>query len=714
MACSHAKNNSDGASCSECGSCSHEVIFGGLCALCGAVVDQDEDNNATSNHIDMTHDASGITVSKKEAERIQKEDEARLLKARKLSLIVDLDQTILHAAWEPHIAEWVDNHKEKRDSRAKDMSTFTLDGSKYTIKLRPGTIQFLKDMSKLYEMHVYTMGTRAYAKAVAAVIDPTMELFQDRILTRDENGSLTKKRLDRLFPADQSKVVVLDDRADVWDYSPNLIQIKPYEYFAGVGDINAPPNAQSTNVIPPEILKDDVNTTADVNSTEQGTVGEADRTVNSKDQVGTDKFSSPVDSESKKARNQDDSGSESSSGSSSDESDDEDDAKSKARYDGASPHESTKAAAGSHQQNDSQTESTSPTQLNSSSGNSFKANDKSDAETNNVSTSTDTLKDESGKQNEPKDSSRPADTAPPQIKVPSQEKTANNILASFNPKHEDTDRILQVISRTLTNVHDEFYRRVDQGESEPHVAVILPEIKHNVLKDCTLVFSGVIPLHYRPQDATIWKMATAFGAICLEELTGKVTHLVAANAGTSKVNTARKYPHIKIVSPPWLMNSIWNFKRENEAPYIIPVEDVSSEVENPEEASLDFDEEEVELDMDWSDSEIDEALADDTGTEGNGTPLPASSLEPSALADEITPTVTDDDNDDEDEMNEDDWLGDVLDGMDDSEAEGDYGDVESVTSATSVSSSSSKKPKRGLDDDDLNNQEHSPPSKRLK
>lgn len=158
------------------------------------------------------------------------------------------------------------------------------------------------------------------------------------------------------------------------------------------------------------------------------------------------------------------------------------------------------------------------------------------------------------------------------------------------------------------------------------------------------------------------------------------------------------------------MNSIWNFKRENETPYIIPVEDVSSEIENPEEASLDFDEEEVELDMDWSDSEIDEALADDTGTEGNGTPLPASSLEPSTLADEITPTVSDDD---DEEMNEDDWLGDVLDGMDDSEAEGDYGDADSVASASSVSSTSSRKSKRRLEDDDLH-EHHSPSSKRQK
>lgn len=112
-------------------------------------------------------------------------------------------------------------------------------------------------MSRLYEMHIYTMGTRAYADAVANVIDPTHCLFQDRILSRDENGSMTKKRLERLFPSDQTKVVVLDDRADVWDWSPNLIQIKPYEYFAGIGDINAPPVATDPVNIPTEANDED-------------------------------------------------------------------------------------------------------------------------------------------------------------------------------------------------------------------------------------------------------------------------------------------------------------------------------------------------------------------------------------------------------------------------------------------------------------------------
>lgn len=105
-------------------------------------------------------------------------------------------------------------------------------------------------MSRKYEMHIYTMGTRSYAEAVVREIDPMGTLFHDRILSRDENGSMTKKRLERLFPSDFSKVVVLDDRGDVWDYSENLIQIKPYEYFIGIGDINSPFAQPKKDIIP--------------------------------------------------------------------------------------------------------------------------------------------------------------------------------------------------------------------------------------------------------------------------------------------------------------------------------------------------------------------------------------------------------------------------------------------------------------------------------
>jgi RNA polymerase II subunit A C-terminal domain phosphatase len=93
-------------------------------------------------------------------------------------------------------------------------------------------------------MHVYTMGTRAYAEEVCKAIDPDGKFFGGRILSRDESGSkrtvlntpasladmlpgLTQKSLQRLFPVDTSMVVIIDDRADVWEWCPNLVKVIP-------------------------------------------------------------------------------------------------------------------------------------------------------------------------------------------------------------------------------------------------------------------------------------------------------------------------------------------------------------------------------------------------------------------------------------------------------------------------------------------------------
>ena len=54
---------------------------------------------------------------------------------------------------------------------------------------RPGLKKFMEEMSRIYEMHVYTMGTRAYAEEVCAAIDPDGKIFGGRLLSRDESGS---------------------------------------------------------------------------------------------------------------------------------------------------------------------------------------------------------------------------------------------------------------------------------------------------------------------------------------------------------------------------------------------------------------------------------------------------------------------------------------------------------------------------------------------
>jgi len=55
----------------------------------------------------MTHSAFGPTVSLEEAQRIERETADYLLKSRKLSLIVDLDQTIVHATVDPTVGDWI-------------------------------------------------------------------------------------------------------------------------------------------------------------------------------------------------------------------------------------------------------------------------------------------------------------------------------------------------------------------------------------------------------------------------------------------------------------------------------------------------------------------------------------------------------------------------------------------------------------------------------
>lgn len=193
------------------------------------------------------------------ASRVEEDVKRRLLASRRLSLVVDLDQTIIHATVDPTVAEWQQDKENPNYEAVKDVKAFQLlddgpgaRGCWYYIKLRPGLREFLENVSKLYELHIYTMGTRAYAQHIAKIVDPDMRIFGDRILSRDESGSLTAKNLQRLFPVDTKMVVIIDDRGDVWGWNENLIRVTAYDFFVGIGDINSSflPQKQELNTGP--------------------------------------------------------------------------------------------------------------------------------------------------------------------------------------------------------------------------------------------------------------------------------------------------------------------------------------------------------------------------------------------------------------------------------------------------------------------------------
>lgn len=70
--------------------------------------------------------------------------------------------------------------------------------------------------------------------------------------------------------------------------------------------------------------------------------------------------------------------------------------------------------------------------------------------------------------------------------------------------------------------------------AKPDVTVLIPQLKKKVLEGVHIVFSGLIPQQQALESSIYWQVAETFGAICSPDLTGNVTHVVAAKVPAAK------------------------------------------------------------------------------------------------------------------------------------------------------------------------------------
>ncbi|KAM9340124.1 RNA polymerase II subunit A C-terminal domain phosphatase [Symphorus nematophorus] len=219
----------------------------GLCAECGQDLTQLQSTNGNQQApistatVSMVHSVPELMVSSEQAEQLGREDQQRLHRNRKLVLMVDLDQTLIHTT---------EQHCQRMSN--KGIFHFQLGRGEPMLhtRLRPHCKEFLEKIAKLYELHVFTFGSRLYAHTIAGFLDPEKKLFSHRILSRDECIDPFSKtgNLRNLFPCGDSMVCIIDDREDVWKFAPNLITVKKYIYFQGTGDINAPPGSREAQM----------------------------------------------------------------------------------------------------------------------------------------------------------------------------------------------------------------------------------------------------------------------------------------------------------------------------------------------------------------------------------------------------------------------------------------------------------------------------------
>lgn len=204
-----------------------------------------EDAVSSSSVIALRYVSKGLSMSREEIDRIRALELDNLLGKRKLYLVLDLDHTLLHTV-SPHQLSATEEYLllKDADSKRRDVlangSLFWSSKHHRLTKLRPFVRTFLQEASHLFDLCIYTMGCRSYAKKMARLLDPHKDYFDFRVISRHDCTRKRKKGLDVVL-ADQSTVVIVDDTESVWDqHHSNLIPIDKYYYFS---ESNAPLSA---------------------------------------------------------------------------------------------------------------------------------------------------------------------------------------------------------------------------------------------------------------------------------------------------------------------------------------------------------------------------------------------------------------------------------------------------------------------------------------
>ncbi|EPS65942.1 hypothetical protein M569_08831, partial [Genlisea aurea] len=210
---------------------------------CGSLKSQPPNTNPWSDvdqFLEGFNEQQRAAFLKERARRL--EEQKKMFAARKLCLVLDLDHTLLNSAMFAEVDPLHDEvlrMKEEQDRDKPHRHLFRFPHMAMWTKLRPGIWNFLNKASRLYELHLYTMGNKSYATEMAKLLDPNGELFSGRVISRGDNGESfdsdervpKSKDLEGVLGM-ESAVVIIDDSLRVWPHNKlNLIIVERYIYF---------------------------------------------------------------------------------------------------------------------------------------------------------------------------------------------------------------------------------------------------------------------------------------------------------------------------------------------------------------------------------------------------------------------------------------------------------------------------------------------------
>lgn len=242
----------------ESAACTHAVQLNNMCVACGLTLERKEDEEVKGKELTLVGGAQ-LVLSEDEALKQQELKVANLRNSGKLALVLDLDHTLIHTTGiegpPPDVNKLLENliHHVWIEERLPAPHQSKTVRKHFLVKKRPLLDEFLQKSSELFQLSIYTAGTRKYAEAIAKLIDPMGKLFGGRMVSRSDIANDTKmgleKSLERVFLGNASLAVIVDDREDVWqgEQADQLILVRPFSHFKGGAEVNNSAGASSSS-----------------------------------------------------------------------------------------------------------------------------------------------------------------------------------------------------------------------------------------------------------------------------------------------------------------------------------------------------------------------------------------------------------------------------------------------------------------------------------
>lgn len=275
--------------------CKHELTYKNLCCQCGEDMTAEQSqvsskipsptSRSKSPNISLDWmlgtcpaDYHGLRATNSVLKNLYVNDYKSLIQQKKLRLVLDFDETLVHTVQYPlspskknneqeQILVFQDSMEIQYDESAAEQNellaqavglhhppqhhiktpkkqklpgidvndeaeyiSFTLRDSLFKVYIRPQLREFLRQLTKCFDVYIYTHGTDRYARTVLQMLFPQEEGIQiSGIFARQSGSSRSLKQLHKML-CKRATSIIVDDRVDVWCKSDegNVIQISPF------------------------------------------------------------------------------------------------------------------------------------------------------------------------------------------------------------------------------------------------------------------------------------------------------------------------------------------------------------------------------------------------------------------------------------------------------------------------------------------------------